>query len=78
MADAPRKVVDQEDIRDLLVESEMRFRRVRGAIRKTQVGPHYDRIVVEDMLNWLEDEIGKQLLLPAVVLGVEIAKRSDG
>jgi hypothetical protein len=49
-----QQLCTEEDIRHLVVEKEMLIRRVRGAIRETQVGPHCDRIVVEDMLDWLD------------------------
>ena len=39
---------------------------VFSEIRSTREGPYYDRLMVEEMLSWLNEEIPSRLLLLAI------------
>jgi hypothetical protein len=71
-----RTTLDADDLRLILVEQRKLFWREFSEIRSTREGPYYDRLVVEDMLEWLNEEIPKRLLVPAIRLAVP--RRSDG
>jgi hypothetical protein len=73
-----RTTLDTDDLRLILVEQRKLFWRVFSEIRSTREEPHYDRLVVEEMLEWLNEEIPKRLLLPAIRLAVPHRSERNG
>jgi hypothetical protein len=63
-----RATLDEDDLRLILVEQRKLFWRVFSEIRSTREGPYYDRFMVEDMPEWLNEEIPKRLLVPQCAL----------
>jgi hypothetical protein len=73
-----RTTLDTDDLRLILAEQRKLFWRVFIEIRSTREGPYYDRLMVEEMLSWLNEEIPRRLLLLAIRLAVPRRSERSG